>query len=629
MSATPTNPVATTLSLVQRVSSDQAGDPTSNAVDEQARSTPASTTNNPIPLTIVEVPRDDRGNEDPVATETGQLIGSGMPNGTDTISQADNANANTSGNAVSTSPNKRVDKVWKNEHDDVKRRKDGIDNMLVFLDSFRINAGYMNSTQHSFDNSQAAVEFTRPSLTTIIVNTLWFSALVCSLPSASIGIAVRQWLHHHDDEPVGVDPLVSVRIWHVRHEAYMHWHIAGLVDLLPVLLQASLVLFFVGLIILLRSSHPAVGGIIMAQAAALWMVLFLTTIAPSLRRRCPYKSPQALWIVQVIYTLRIPGLFILTILKQFDLPVYLAERVPEIYNAALGGVLVHVERVRRHVHILHCHELINEATERLKERDFVEDFRERLNKAMYTWTDAGITKRWPRNWKVYEEHNLPSEESGIMSLAAADRALMDNEFLEGFYHLIGLLDAIPGTQPDVYQRFIESITDKSTLKKVPAGMAEALDWHSNRFTVNTTVEADPETLRRICESILGLSSRLPKSDADRIYNGHGGIISLALERTAEEQNWDQFRWSLCRFADFADGLVAARIVTAEMLGRWKELAASCDDSRKEDIVQPLERPRALARIPAPRVDFEGPETEMDADAREEGAYRQQASGMGS
>ncbi|PCH39597.1 hypothetical protein WOLCODRAFT_85943, partial [Wolfiporia cocos MD-104 SS10] len=169
------------------------------------------------------------------------------------------------------------------------------------LASFRAHAGYMNSAQPSFDDSPIGAEIKHPSLAVIIINALWFSALVCSLSSVSIGIAVRQWLNHHDNEPIGVDPLVSVRIWHVRHEAYMHWHIAGLVDLLPILLQASLVLFSIGLIVLLCSLHPAVGDIIMAQTAVLWMVLFLTTISPSLRRRCSYKSPQELWIIQVIY----------------------------------------------------------------------------------------------------------------------------------------------------------------------------------------------------------------------------------------------------------------------------------------------------------------------------------------
>ncbi|PCH39598.1 hypothetical protein WOLCODRAFT_21536 [Wolfiporia cocos MD-104 SS10] len=191
-----------------------------------------------------------------------------------------------------------------------------------------------------------------------------------------------------------------------------------------------------------------------------------------------------------------------------------------------------------------------------------------------------------------------------------------------------LLNAIPRTHLDVYQRLIEPITNRGTSQKVRAGMAKALWLYSDRFTINIiyvrrlmncvpAIEVDARTLRYICESTLDLSSRLPKSDADRIYDGYEAVISSAFERIAKRPGWDSF-WRLLRsFASFEDGRVAARVVTADILERWKELAASCDDSEyKGYIVWRFERLRALAGIPAPRVDIGEQETEMDALMRE-------------
>ncbi|PCH45149.1 hypothetical protein WOLCODRAFT_78410, partial [Wolfiporia cocos MD-104 SS10] len=222
--------------------------------------------------------------------------------------------------------------VWEYERKTVDRRKDEIDNMLVFaalfssilvafiIDSYQdlkpeipnestlilrqilaqiasstLGAEHMNATQPSFSDTPASASVGHPSFLTVVVNALWFAALVFSLMSASVGIAIRQWLNHHGDEPVGVEPLMSVRIWYVRRKGYLDWHVTGLLDLLPVLLQISVVLFLAGLVILLHSLNSIIAGIMTAQAAVLWTILFLTTIAPSIWCRCPYKSPQALW----------------------------------------------------------------------------------------------------------------------------------------------------------------------------------------------------------------------------------------------------------------------------------------------------------------------------------------------
>ncbi|PCH39612.1 hypothetical protein WOLCODRAFT_129435, partial [Wolfiporia cocos MD-104 SS10] len=142
-------------------------------------------------------------------------------------------------NAMRSAPsNELVQKAWNNEKDTVKRRKDEIDNMLVFaalfsavltsfiidsyqslkpqvpnestlilrqisvqLSSFISSSGFNNSTSPSFPqlyNVETTEPATSPTYTTVLVNALWFFALVCSLISTSLGIAIRQWLNHHE-----------------------------------------------------------------------------------------------------------------------------------------------------------------------------------------------------------------------------------------------------------------------------------------------------------------------------------------------------------------------------------------------------------------------------------------------
>ncbi|OCH90790.1 hypothetical protein OBBRIDRAFT_730174, partial [Obba rivulosa] len=72
------------------------------------------------------------------------------------------------------------------------------------------------------------------------------------------------------------------------------WRVPEILSLLPILLLASLVLFFTGLIILLWTLNDIVAAISTALISCLFIFFAFSTIAPSLWLDCPYKSPQAL-----------------------------------------------------------------------------------------------------------------------------------------------------------------------------------------------------------------------------------------------------------------------------------------------------------------------------------------------
>ncbi|OBZ73635.1 hypothetical protein A0H81_06409 [Grifola frondosa] len=92
------------------------------------------------------------------------------------------------------------------------------------------------------------------------INVLWFSSLVFSLVSASIGILTKQWLREYTSGAAS-SPRENARIRQFRHEGFVSWRIPETIALLPILLQIALVLFFVGLLDLLWSLHPVVAGV--------------------------------------------------------------------------------------------------------------------------------------------------------------------------------------------------------------------------------------------------------------------------------------------------------------------------------------------------------------------------------
>ncbi|PCH43024.1 hypothetical protein WOLCODRAFT_144333 [Wolfiporia cocos MD-104 SS10] len=218
--------------------------------------------------------------------------------------------------------------VWDHERRRVERRKDEIDNLLVFaalfsavLTSFAVNSYQMLQPQSSNQSSQVlphvsqilgalvlnsgSINSTSPellrllqaditsatqtvALSAIVINGLWFSSLVCSLAAASVGITIRQWLNHHDDIPIGFDAQDNVRVWHLRRDGYDGWHVTGLLIFYPYCSTS-----------LCNPPLHAVADAIMAQIALLGVFLIFTTIAPVFRQNCPYRSPQSLWMLQL------------------------------------------------------------------------------------------------------------------------------------------------------------------------------------------------------------------------------------------------------------------------------------------------------------------------------------------
>lgn len=150
-------------------------------------------------------------------------------------------------------------------------------------------------------NSSSSVENEFPSIDSnplafaIRVNVFWFSSLVFSLASASIGILVKQWLRDYASH-AGTASRDRARVRQFRHNGLINWHIPEIIAFLPILLQYALAFFFIGLLDLLWSLNFIVAGIVTSFVSASLAFLVVTTVLPALRADSPHRSPQALAI---------------------------------------------------------------------------------------------------------------------------------------------------------------------------------------------------------------------------------------------------------------------------------------------------------------------------------------------
>ncbi|KAI0729093.1 hypothetical protein BC629DRAFT_1302806, partial [Irpex lacteus] len=127
----------------------------------------------------------------------------------------------------------------------------------------------------------------KPASNDIRVNILWFASLVISLITASFAMLVKQWLR----EFLAVDvpsPQARLRIRHFREPQLRKWMVFEIAASLPLLLQLSLGLFFVGLCYFTAAIHANIGYTTLPLVVG-WALFFFTVSAlPIFFPRCPY-----------------------------------------------------------------------------------------------------------------------------------------------------------------------------------------------------------------------------------------------------------------------------------------------------------------------------------------------------
>ncbi|KAJ7613613.1 hypothetical protein DFH06DRAFT_1370364 [Mycena polygramma] len=131
-----------------------------------------------------------------------------------------------------------------------------------------------------------------PNASAIICNALWFTSLGFSLACALIATFVQQWardfLHKTDMRSA---PVLRARIFSYLYYGLKRFQMHTVVEIIPLLLHGSLILFFCGLVAFLIPVNLAmtvIAATVLGIVAAVYCTL---TILPLRYLDCPYRTP--------------------------------------------------------------------------------------------------------------------------------------------------------------------------------------------------------------------------------------------------------------------------------------------------------------------------------------------------
>ncbi|KAF8896748.1 hypothetical protein CPB84DRAFT_1681979 [Gymnopilus junonius] len=159
------------------------------------------------------------------------------------------------------------------------------------------------SSNTSQSTTQVGPSLLVPSTSSTHIDIIWFLSLILSLTTILFGIVALQWIREHQCYAQSVDSKKALAMFQMHAEALEAWYVPQIFMGLPVLLQASLVLFFVGIIDFLFTLNQTVVIPVTVLVALTLISTMVTTVLPTFQfdvpTQCPYKSPQSWAFLQL------------------------------------------------------------------------------------------------------------------------------------------------------------------------------------------------------------------------------------------------------------------------------------------------------------------------------------------
>ncbi|KAJ7612944.1 hypothetical protein DFH06DRAFT_148065 [Mycena polygramma] len=144
----------------------------------------------------------------------------------------------------------------------------------------------------------------QPTASSLVCNTLWFISLTLSITCALLATLVEQWarefLHRTESHP---SPIRRARVFSFLYFGLRRFGMHSMVDLIPLLLHVSLVLFFAGLVAFLVPINHFMMALIGSILAGFLSIYAILTILPIVRLDCPFRTPFSGVLWNLIHTL--------------------------------------------------------------------------------------------------------------------------------------------------------------------------------------------------------------------------------------------------------------------------------------------------------------------------------------
>ncbi|KAJ6600395.1 hypothetical protein DFH09DRAFT_1497947, partial [Mycena vulgaris] len=155
----------------------------------------------------------------------------------------------------------------------------------------QISQQLMASANESTIHIEQTTPFT-PAATSLVCNALWFISLGFSLTCALIATLLEQWardfLHKADMRSA---PLIRARVFSYLYYGLKRFNMHTVVEIIPLLLHTSLLLFFAGLVAFLipvNLTMTLIAAVLLLLITAVYSVL---TLLPLWYTDSPYRTP--------------------------------------------------------------------------------------------------------------------------------------------------------------------------------------------------------------------------------------------------------------------------------------------------------------------------------------------------
>ncbi|KAK7013702.1 hypothetical protein R3P38DRAFT_2720430 [Favolaschia claudopus] len=146
-----------------------------------------------------------------------------------------------------------------------------------------------------------------PSTSSLVCNLLWFISLGLSLSSALIATLVEQWARDFKYKTeMRSAPVIRARIFSYLYYGLKRFNMHAVVEVIPLFLYASLILFFAGLVAFLVPVNRAVMISVIILLGIVVIAYTTLTVFPLFSRQSPYQTPLSaeLWrAIQLIRTI--------------------------------------------------------------------------------------------------------------------------------------------------------------------------------------------------------------------------------------------------------------------------------------------------------------------------------------
>ena len=126
----------------------------------------------------------------------------------------------------------------------------------------------------------------------VAVNALFYASLSLMLLAAFIAMLIKNWVREFDRGLRGMSISEQrAKTREFRYQGLVHWKLSGMVAILPILIQLSLLLFFIGLVLFLYHIDTLSSAIVLAALGIGFLFYAITTTISVVVTSSPFRSP--------------------------------------------------------------------------------------------------------------------------------------------------------------------------------------------------------------------------------------------------------------------------------------------------------------------------------------------------